>query len=263
MGVTQKRRTTRSNRAVDRRQKIRRHARRSRKSITVIGLGGIWANAYMNLMSRMAYDPIYPKEITLIDKDMAEPGNIPRQHFRPQDVGLSKAEVYERRIKEWFPSIKVRAIKSYVNQKNLGKFVPNGSTVLSYVDNQDTRKMICEHTVKLKDSVVITGANDEMIGNSHLFLKRKGVKKTKQMHEYDDRIAHPNDKSPEKLSCEEKARLPGGGQTALANMAAALCSLTYLEHLMKGDEKKVIERSEVFFSLNKLMFDTVSRSTGK
>jgi hypothetical protein len=76
------------------------------------------------------------------------------------------------------------------------------------------------------------------------------------MEKVHQEIANSMDKNPADLSCEDRAKLPGGGQIIPTNHMAASIMLiklyTVLEEATKGKEaivKRVAPQAEVFFDV--------------
>lgn len=261
------------------------------KNVTVVGLGGIWSYLHPIACRLMTYNHLKsgPVNLTLIDEDRFSYSNLERQDMDAEDEFKSKAAVYADRIKKRFPRLKVKKVEKFVTTKNIDKLIQDDTIVLSCVDNFDTRRLLAERARKLKNVVVISGANDEMVGNVHLQLvsaklaksvlgdaKKKNI--TRGMDEDHPEIKENKEKdNPGEMSCEERARLQGGGQTALANAQAAVLMARYFDFFLKGGHGKtkaekqafqlmkkefenVITKSEVFFSLNKMVMDSTSRA---
>jgi len=238
------------------------------KKVVVIGLGGIWSYLRPILCRMMTYSQGAPARLKLVDYDVFSRSNLERQEMFPVDEARLKVTVHAERIRNEFPRLKVEEVKKFVTKKNIRGIVEDGSIVVSCVDNQATRKLLAEHVRTLKNVALISGASDEDRGNAHLHLVLGGKELTKGMDECHDNVANPQDKNPGELSCEERARLPGGGQTAVTNMWSAAIMSHYLWHFLKGGAtgevlEKVLTKSEAFYNLNHLMMDATSRSKVK
>ena len=235
------------------------------KRVVVVGLGGIWSYLRPIVCRTLTYSKDAPKDLSLIDYDVFSRSNLERQEMFPADEAKLKVTVHGQRTRHEFPTLKVAEVKQFVTKKNIKTLIKNGDMVLSCVDNQATRKLLAQHVRTLKNAALISGANDEDRGNGHLHLVLGGKELTKGMDECHDNVAKPQDKNPGDLSCEERARLPGGGQTAVANMWSAAIMAHYVFQLLKtgGKQKElgaVLTKSEAFYNLNHMMMDATSRS---
>lgn len=241
------------------------------KHVTVIGLGGIWSYFWKAAMRTLTHTKGAPKTVDLIDGDQFSFSNLERQDMAEDDEAKMKAFVYYERIRREFPRIKSQMIPEFVTKKNITKLIKPNSIVVFMIDNHKTRKLVSDFVRKnarrLKNIAVITAANDELTANAHLHLVVGGKELTKAMDKCHPEIDKPQDKNPGELSCEERARLPGGGQTSNANMMAATLSHNYFWELLKsgnrsakGIDRRILSKSEVFCNFTHLMVDTTSRA---
>lgn len=238
----------------------------SYKQVVAVGLGGIWSYLWPFACRRMSYSRWCPKSLILVDRDQFSPSNLERQDMRVEDTMKPKAEVYRERIKNQFPALKTKAIHQFVTAKNVARIVPDNSIVLSCLDNFAARRVLADHARSLKNVVLISGANEEKVGNAHLHLvmKKPLTKGMDEAHEGED--GWDDKDNPGEMSCEERARLPSGGQTALANFFAAACMGIYFEAFSRGGEinkdelKRLVTKSENFFDLEKMVMGPTSRA---
>ena len=241
------------------------------RHITVIGLGGIWSYFWKASMRTLTYTKGAPHEIDLVDGDQFSFTNLERQDMSEDDEAKMKAFVYNERIGREFPRIKTRMVPEFVTKKNIEKLIRPNSIVPFLIDNHKTRKLLSkyvrENARRLKNMAVITAANDEFTCNAHLHLVLGGKEITMAMDKCHPEIDKPKDKNPGELSCEERARLPGGGQTSNANMMAASLAHNYLWELLKGGnrsirkiDKGIISKSEAFCDFRHLLVDSSSRA---
>ena len=237
--------------------------------VIVIGLGGIWSYLRPILCRTMTYQPKAPKTMRIVDYDVYSRSNLERQEMFPDDEARLKSQVHGERIQREFPALGVERVDEFVTAKNIARVVLPNSIIMSCVDNQPTRKLLAEFVRKnakrLKNIALISGASDDDRGNAHLHLVADGKEVTQGMDEVHPEIMNTKDKNPGDMSCEERARLPGGGQTAVTNMMSASLMANYFWHLVKGGSKKKIEKfltskSEVFYNFNHLAMDSTSRA---
>lgn len=239
--------------------------------VSVIGLGGIWSKLWKDTCKTMTYTKGAPKEILLVDGDQFSFGNLERQDMQEDDEAKMKTYVYKERLDREFPKLKASIIPEFVTKKNIAKVIRPNTIVLSAVDNHKTRKLLADYVrgnrKRLKNVAVITGANDEFTANAHLHIVLAGKEITMGMDKCHPEIDKPADKNPGDLSCEERARLPGGGQTSSANMMAASFAHNYLWEVLKGGNRisksidpRIFAKSEVFWDSRHLMADSTSRA---
>jgi len=223
----------------------------------VIGLGGIWSYLWDFVGRSMCYRDGAPKSILLMDGDGFELKNLERQCATMDDVNKPKASSCADRMKSMFVEIGVDHRVEFLKEANIDEVIPENTIVLSCVDNHETRLLISRHCAKLNNSVVITGGNDLDSGNVHAFLVIDGVIKTQKIEEIHSEIRDfgDDDRNPGELSCEEREKLPSGGQLARTNfMVAAWMGNMFGCILENIQGKEAIARelrlhSEVFFDL--------------
>jgi len=128
--------------------------------IVVVGLGGIWSRLWLNLGDLASFTEGSPKRILLVDGDLVEEKNLSRQGFLRADLGRTKAQVYEDRMRRRYPELSTRSQGVFLTPKNVEDLIRDRSIVLSCVDNNMTRLQISRHAQKLKDIAVIQGGNE-------------------------------------------------------------------------------------------------------
>lgn len=239
--------------------------------VAVIGLGGIWSCFWREASKTLSYTKGAPKELLLVDGDQFSFSNLERQDMQEDDEAKMKTYVYKERFDRQYPKIKASILPEFVTKKNIAKVVRPNTIILFVIDNHKTRKLVSKYVrdnaKRLKNIAVITAANDTFKANAHLQVVLGGKQITKGMDKCHPEIDKPADKNPGELSCEERARLPGGGQTLNANMWAATFAHNYLWELLKGGNRSsksidpgIFAKSEVFWDGNHLMVDCTSRA---
>jgi hypothetical protein len=239
--------------------------------VAVIGLGGIWSYFWKAACRTITYTKGAPKEILLVDGDQFSFGNLERQDMSADDEAKMKTYVYKERLDKEFPKLKAAILPEFVTKKNIAKVIRPNTIVPFLVDNHKTRKLVSSYVrdnrKRLRNIAVITAANDELTANAHIQIVLGGKEITKGMDKCHPEIDKPADKNPGELSCEERARLPGGGQTSNANMMAASLAHNYLWELLKGGNRssksvdpRIFSKSEAFCDFKHLMVDTTSRA---
>jgi len=231
--------------------------------VVVIGCGGIWSYLRGALCRLMAYSKEAPRDLVLVDGDHFTPSNMDRQDMTEDDVMKNKAVVHAERIRAEFGELRVRPVGEFVTVKNIGEIIRDGSLVVSCVDNHSTRRLIASHARTLKNVVVLTGASDMDSGNVHIQAVSSGRTLSRGIDEVHPEVAAGGDRNPGDLSCEERARLPGGGQQISTNFFTAALMGTVIAKLFeskKGGLEKATTHPEVFYNLRHMAMDA-SRAT--
>jgi len=79
-------------------------------------------------------------EVTIIDRDGYEPGNLGQADITPRDVGQAKAAVQARRLRRLDPSLRVRAVRADLHELPLGMF--RADLILAALDSKEARRVV-------------------------------------------------------------------------------------------------------------------------
>lgn len=228
------------------------------ENVTVIGLGGIWSYFWPILCRTMVYQKGMPRELVLWDGDEFTKDNMPRQDMFEEDENKPKAEVYADRIKRAFPDLAVLPQSKFVTKKNIEDAIKDNMLSFLFVDNAATKLLVSQQAAKRKNIILVHGGNEMWDGNVQVYARFDGDDITQKLEQTHPEIATPKDKNPGELSCEERARLPGGGQLAVTNMMVAAWAATYVTQIMEDipHGKEVMAQNlkavgEVFFDAKK------------
>ncbi len=208
--------------------------------IKAIGIGGIGC-ALLPFLCRFLQYSGQPARLTLIDGDRFERSNASRQAF-PR-LG-NKAEVKAGELAPEFESLSFRAVPEYVTDENVTRLVAEGDVVFLMVDNHATRRLLSQHAAGLQDLTLISGGNDYEDGNVQIYRRRDGADLTPSLTRYHPEIAHPRDRNPAELSCEE-LMAAGVPQLLFANLTVATLMLNAFYALHKG----TLDYSEVYLDI--------------
>src|SRR5262249_51264323 len=115
---------------------------RQQKKIIVVGAGLIGINT-LGYLARLAAIG----EITIVDRDVYDAGNLRSQNITPRDIGRPKAEVQARRLIQDRPGLQTRAIVEDVKSVPLG--ILRGDVILSCVDSALARLYINQSAFRL------------------------------------------------------------------------------------------------------------------
>jgi molybdopterin/thiamine biosynthesis adenylyltransferase len=218
--------------------------------IKAIGIGGIGC-ALLPFLCRYLQYAGEPARLTLIDGDRFERRNAPRQAF--SHLG-NKAEVKSRELAREFEALVFRAVPEYVTDDNVARLLGPGDIVFLMVDNHASRNLVSRHVSSLADFSLISGGNDEEDGNVQIYVRRGGRDLTPSLARYHPEIAHPQDRHPATLSCEE-LMAAGAPQLLFANLMVASLMLNAFYALRQGR----LNYSEVYLDLVQNLSRTVSR----
>lgn len=201
------------------------------KHFLVVGAGGtasyLLPGLYRYLASTYGDDFL----LQIVDGDHVDEGNLARQAHDGASVGINKARALAT---QYLPQ--TQGIAAYLGPKNIDKLIQNGTTVLITVDNFPCRKRIEQHAAKLRDVTVINGGNELHSGSVQLWLRQKGKDKTPPIGFLHPEISMDGEDRAT-MTCAAIAKLPGGGQTAAANMQTAAFMLSGLITLdQRGDK---------------------------
>lgn len=184
--------------------------------------------------------------LAIIDGDEVEPKNLDRQLFAGNFVGENKANA----LVAQYEHDALRAIPEFLGDDNVTTRINDGDTVLIAADNFDVRARIQAHALTLQNITVINGGNERSDGSLQVWIRRDGLNITPPLSFMHDEILRPSPHDPSKLNCQQRAELPGGEQTIVANMMSATQMLNAVRHLHEWeDEKRELRWHEVFFDL--------------
>lgn len=213
----------------------------------VVGLGGIGSWVVQALCPFLQFHA-ETWTLVLIDGDEYEEKNRARQAF--DELG-SKAEVQTSWVARKYQRVRVQAIGQYLSDDGAEDTYPvsdairSGDIVFSCLDNHRTRKMVADHCATLRDVVLISGGNEYTDGNVQVFVRRQGQDLTCRLEKYHPELAHPVDRAPFEMSCEELAA--SSPQLIFTNLTAA----TLMLNAFYAFEQKKLDwqKPEVYFDI--------------
>lgn len=136
-------------------------------NIIVIGCGGTGGNFIKELGRFFFQNALHNScEITLVDGDVVEKGNIARQPFLKGDVGRNKAEVMAEILQETF-ELNCYFYPNYINHvTDLKKFEKKNAMMIliACVDNHACRKILHEYFIQSKSCYYLDAANEYSVG---------------------------------------------------------------------------------------------------
>lgn len=114
-------------------------------------------------------------DLYLVDGDIIEDHNCERQFFKGV-VGRGKAEALGTLISQKFSDMSIIPIESYINGDNLrqhrNRWLSSPVLILAGVDNNATRCIVEDEMTRIKDGILITGGNEEIDGQVHIFVRK-------------------------------------------------------------------------------------------
>jgi hypothetical protein len=227
------------------------------RKVVVIGVGGVGSHLCRGLAPLLEYqDP--GSVLFLLDGDSFEDGNRERQDFTTYGF---KAQVRAAELQASFPQTVIIPQPYFVVEKveegaerteggtvTVADVVSEGDIVFATVDNHAARALVFNRARELDNVDVFTGGNDEAwFGSTYHYRRRNGVDVTEHPAERHAEFVDPPDRNPGDLSCEERAKLPGGSQVLATNMAVAAVLLARVQQACFDDEED--EAAEICFDL--------------
>lgn len=201
------------------------------KKILVIGAGGT-GSYVLPLLARHLYTENFSGKLFIADGDKYSEGNIKRQQFSLSHVNRNKAEYQGDVIQNHIPDFvdRVIVVDKYLSEADIKTIVENYTVVFNCVDNNAARKYVEDRCLSLEDACHICCGNEERTGQVQISLRRNGKQLTPSIYQkYPELNSTNEDRS--KMSCQEIAALPGGGQLAIANHTAANLAMMYFNQL--------------------------------
>lgn len=119
----------------------------------LVGVGGLGAPAAAALAaSGVAH-------LMLIDPDVVEPSNLPRQPlYGGDDVGAAKVEVAARRLAGAHPGLRVRALRERVEPANAERLLAGHDVILDGTDGLPSKALLNDVALALGTPLVHAGA---------------------------------------------------------------------------------------------------------
>lgn len=206
-------------------------------TILVIGLGGTGSNLMPPLV-RLLLNKGFPGNIYLADGDSYSYSNLERQIFSESDgIAVNKAEYQAKLIETNVPQLssQVTAIPTYLTKEDIEDIVRDGTLVINCADNLAIRKYVEDRVAKLDNAAHICCGNELKSGQVQLYLRKDGKDITPSIYKNSPIFNNDNDDRA-KMSCQDLAGLPSGGQLICANFMAAALALDKVYWLLSDDD---------------------------
>lgn len=212
--------------------------------IILIGCGG--TGSYLAPpLARFLRASKFVGEFILVDGDSYEPSNLDRQSFNLDLLGENKAVAQATRLQREIEDFQCGIIDDYLSEEDVNEYVTDGTLVINCADNNAIRKFVEDRIDTLDNGVHICCGNELRHGQVQISCKEKGKRTTRSIYE-DAPVFKEGNGDRSKMSCQELAELPGGGQLITANFFAAALALGYVANIIRND-----------YTTHKLYNDTV------
>lgn len=138
--------------------------------IGIAGAGGIGSNVALNLVRSGI------TQLKLVDFDRVEPGNLNRQFYFADQIGLFKVEALKINLSRINPKVQLEAQVQRINAQNCVELFSGCDLIVEGFDRQADKKMLIETFANKKDVVSACGIagsdlatiRSRRIGNSYI-----------------------------------------------------------------------------------------------
>lgn len=217
-----------------------------RQTYVLVGAGGTGSILMPPLLRYLTtyHRDREPFVLAIIDGDEVEEKNLDRQLFDGADILSNKAAALASKF------INTRAIPEFLDDDNIEQRVLDGDVVLIAADNYNVRARIERHGKTLDNLVVINGGNESRDGSVQIWIREKGHDMSPPLSRFHPEILIASEHDPAALDCIQRAQLPGGEQTIIANLMSAAQMLNALQHYHQvADGGGELSWHEVYFDL--------------
>ena len=193
--------------------------------VVILGLGGT-GSILAPLLARYLFSEKFTGRLILVDGDIYSDTNSNRQIFSALHIGKNKAEYQAMVLVSHLPDLEpqIEVIDRYIGEDDAALLVEDGTIVVNCSDNFAARKIIEDNMDKCNDAIHICCGNDLFTGQVQVHSRIDGKDITPSIYQRSPNFnSLVGDRS--KMSCEEMAALPGGGQLITANATSAILAL--------------------------------------
>ncbi len=128
----------------------------SKRHVLIAGIGGLGTKS-ADLLAGLGVG-----KITLVDFDIVEMSNLPRQSlYTVDDLGKAKVDVAAQRLRKRNPSIEVISVAAKLDGLNAASLLQDVDVVVDGLDRYSSRRPIHFHCMKQKIPFVFAGAVGE------------------------------------------------------------------------------------------------------
>jgi len=134
----------------------------STKTVGIAGCGGLGSNCAVAL-ARVSIG-----KLIICDFDSIEPGNLNRQYFFYNQLGMMKATALKENIQNINPRVDVEAHIIKLDPEHIIKIFAGCDVIVEAFDRADMKKMILETVLgKMPDRPIVSGMGIAGWGNSN------------------------------------------------------------------------------------------------
>lgn len=209
------------------------------------GTGSLLAGPLATYLSNYHGNRDETFHLAIIDGDHYEPKNLSRQVFDPAMVDVNKAEALA--ASTWAEHGRIFAVPEFLTDDNIDRRLSSGDTIFICADNHDVRGRIARWAERVNDCTIINAGNEKNWGTLQLYRRRDGQHVDAPLYWNHPEILTPSEQDPAKLTCQQRAELPGSEQTTAANLMSAAWALTVITAVHAGNP----ERNEVLWAAGK------------
>ena len=219
--------------------------------VVIFGLGGT-GSILAPLVARYLLSQKWGGKLILIDGDSYSESNTDRQIFPSKVLNKNKAEVQAMILINHIPAMKdqIEYIDEYIGKDQVNDVVIDKTIVINCTDNMAARKIIEDRVLSLPTAVHICAGNEMNSGQVQISVRESGKQITPSIYELSP-VFDSLDDDRSKMSCDQIASLPSGGQLIMANTMSAALSLNYLYQL-----DKPVAGKNIWLPNDMVMFDT-------
>ncbi len=106
------------------------------KTVAILGCGGLGSNCAAMLVRSGVL------KLTLVDFDTVEAGNLNRQMFFTDQVGMIKVDALAITLGRIDPSVNLRVIHECINAENMLGMITGADVIVEAVDSAETKALI-------------------------------------------------------------------------------------------------------------------------
>lgn len=200
--------------------------------ILVIGAGGT-GSYLLSPLARFLQSINFYGELIIADGDSYDDKNKDRQNFSLNFVTRNKAEYQGHLIQNQLgnTNFDISIIDDYLSREDLDDLCINGTIVINCTDNKAIRKYAEEMILSLENGAHICCGNELRSGQVQLSQVRNGTVVNRSIFESSPSF-NSEDGDRSKMTCQEIAELPSGGQIIGANFMAAAIALNFIIQLL-------------------------------
>lgn len=208
-------------------------------NIVIVGCGGTGSWLIDPLMRYLNSLERYDGSIVLCDGDSYSAGNVHRQSFDTDAIGVNKAVHHAELLKARYAHLNINYVDEYLSAESMDAF-DDHTIFINCTDNHAARKIIEDYVDSLRNSYHICCGNEMTRGQVQISGKNNGWRTMPSIYsKYPEFNTLNGDRS--KMSCEELGQLPSGGQVITANFMAASIALNYTVALIQGTDPYVCQ----------------------